>query len=345
MWMTTGAIAANDVDNDGDLDLFVGGMMEQQKYPYPARSYFLQNNKGKFTDITEKIAPELTKIGIVRDAIWSDYDKDGDKDLIIVGEWMNIEIFNNNKGTLTKTATKGIEKSRGMWHSIIAYDFDGDGDEDYMVGNLGQNNKFKRDTTKHFHVFSDDFDGNGVNDIVLSKENHGVLLPVRGRECSSAQMPFVAQKFKTYDQFAKATLTDIYTPEKLAAALHYEMNEMSSIYLENKGKDGFASTILPTIAQFSVIQGMSIGDFDKDGKMDVLAVGNKYEAEVETARYDASVGVFLKGDGKGHFQPVLARESGFSVPENARTIQKIKIKDKNNVLIGVNDGKTQSFSY
>jgi enediyne biosynthesis protein E4 len=345
MPVTTGAIAASDFDGDGDQDLFVGGMMEQQKYPYPARSYLLQNNKGKFTDITEKIAPDLKNIGIVRDAIWSDYDKDGDKDLMVVGEWMNIEIFNNNKGILTKTSVKGIEKSRGMWHSIVAFDFDGDGDEDYMVGNLGQNNKFKRDSTKHFHVFSDDFDGNGTNDIVLSKENHGVLLPVRGRECSSAQMPFVAQKFKTYDQFAKATLTDIYTPEKLAAALHYEMNEMSSIYLENKGKEGLSYTLLPTIAQFSVISDFEIGDFDKDGNMDVLAVGNKYEAEVETARYDASVGIFLKGDGKGHFQPILARESGFSVPENARTIGKMKLKNTNMLIIGVNDGQVRTFNY
>jgi enediyne biosynthesis protein E4 len=343
MPITTGAICATDIDNDGDLDLFVGGMMQQQRYPYPAKSYLLQNNKGKFTDVTPSV---LTSIGMVRTAIFTDYDRDGDKDLMLTGEWMNVEIFENNKGNFTKANIKGLEKTRGMAHSIVAYDFDGDGDEDYIIGNLGLNNKFKKDSTKHFHIFSADFDNNGVNDVVLSKEDgKGTLLPVRGRECSSQQMPFVAEKFKTYDQFAKSTLNDIYTPEKLNTALHYEINELGSFYIENKGHGVFETSLLPTIAQFSVISDMTVGDFDKDGKMDVLAVGNKYEAEVETARYDASIGVFLKGDGKGHFQPVLARESGFLVNDNARVISKIKVNKQNAVVIGVNNGALKLFQY
>ncbi len=343
MLMTTGAVCVADIDNDGDLDIFVGGMMEQQRYPYPAHSYLLQNNKGKFTDITPSV---LSTVGMVRAAIFTDYDKDGDKDLMLTGEWMNVEVFDNNKGVFTKANTKGLEKTRSMGHSILAYDFDGDGDEDYIVGNLGLNNKFKKDSTKHFHIFSADFDGNGVNDVVLSKEDSkGTLLPVRGRECSSQQMPFVAEKFKTYDQFAKSNLNDIYTPEKLHDALHYEINELGSFYIENKGKCNFEWSLLPQMAQFSVISDMTIGDFDKDGKMDVLAVGNKYEAEVETARYDASIGVFLKGDGKGHFQPLLSRNTGFLVNDNARGISKIKINNKNSIVIGVNNGVLKLFQY
>jgi enediyne biosynthesis protein E4 len=343
MPITTGAICATDIDNDGDLDLFIGGMMQQQRYPYPSKSYLLQNEKGKFKDVTPSV---LQSIGMVRTAIFTDYDKDGDKDLMLTGEWMNVEIFENKKGGFSKANIKGLDATRGMAHSIIAYDFDGDGDEDYIIGNLGLNNKFKKDSTKHFHIFSTDFDNNGVNDVVLSKEDgKGTLLPVRGRECSSQQMPFVAEKFKTYDQFAKSTLNDIYTPEKLNTALHYEINELGSFYIENKGKGVFQTSLLPTIAQFSLISDMTVGDFDKDGKMDVLAVGNKYEAEVETARYDASIGVFLKGDGKGHFQPILARDSGFLVNENARVISKIKINNKNAVVIGVNNSTLKCFQY
>lgn len=341
MRITTGAIAANDVDNDGDLDLFVGGMMQQQRYPYPARSYLLQNNNGVFTDITPSV---LQSVGMVRAAIFTDYDKDGDKDLMLTGEWMNVEIFENQKGIFSKATAKGLEKTRGMGHSLVAYDFDGDGDEDYIIGNLGLNNKFKKDSTKHFHVFSTDFDNNGVNDVVLSKEDgKGNLLPVRGRECSSQQMPFVAEKFKTYDQFAKSSLPDIYTTEKLNTALHYEINELGSFYLENLGKGSFKMSLLPTLAQFSVITDMTVGDFDKDGKIDVLAVGNKYEAEVETARYDASIGVFLKGDGKGHFQPIVTKDSGFYVNDNARAIGKMVIKGQKVVVIGVNNSAIKTY--
>jgi enediyne biosynthesis protein E4 len=357
---STGVICAADIDNDGDLDLFIGSMMQQQRYPYPAKSYLLQNNKGKFTDITDvgfrfseiggTSKPETrnpkSELGMVRTALFTDYDNDGDKDLMLSGEWMTVEIFDNNKGVFTKATIKGLEKTRGMAHSIVANDFDGDGDEDYIIGNLGLNNKFKKDSTKHFHIFSTDFDNNGVNDVVLSKEDgKGTLLPVRGRECSSQQMPFVAEKFKTYDQFAKSTLNDIYTPEKLNTALHYEINELGSFYIENKGKGMFQTALLPTIAQFSIISDMTVGDFDKDGKMDVLAVGNKYEAEVETARYDASIGVFLKGDGKGHFQTILSRDSGFFVNENARAISKLKVNNKNAVVIGVNNGVLKLFQY
>jgi hypothetical protein len=346
MPISTGAVCASDFDGDGDLDLFVGGMMQQQKYPYPTRSYLLQNNKGKFTDVTFQNAPDLANIGMVREAIWTDYDNDGDKDLMLVGEWMTIEIFENNKGKLTKANIKGLEKTRGMWHTVIENDFDGDGDMDYMVGNLGLNNKFKKDASKKFHIYSTDFDGNGTNDIVLSKEDSkGNLLPVRGRECSSQQMPFVAQKFPTFDNFAKAKLPEIYTPEKLNAALHYEMNEMGSIYIENKGKGNFEYKLLPTAAQISVISSFEMGDFDKDGKMDVLAVGNKYEAEVETARYDASIGVFLKGDGKGNFEAISPLKTGFSVDGNARIISKIKIKGQNAVIISVNGGEIKMFTY
>jgi enediyne biosynthesis protein E4 len=342
MLISTGAVTACDFDGDGDQDLFVGGMMEQQKYPYPARSYLLENKNGKFTDITPLA---LERIGMVRSATWTDFDKDGDKDLMIVGEWMSIQIFENIKGKLTQYNAKSLEKTRGMWHSIKAYDFDGDGDEDYLVGNLGLNNKFKSSNLKKFHVYSCDFDSNGVNDVVLSKEINGTMLPVRGRECSSQQMPFVAEKFKTYDEFAKATLNDIYTPEKLKSALHYEIDEMGSIYLENLGNGQFQYRLLPTEAQFSVINDFSIGDFNGDGKMDVLTVGNKYEVEVETARYDASIGLLLEGRGAGVFQPILGRESGFSVSENSRLMGNLTINGKKIILIGVNGGAMKAFEF
>jgi enediyne biosynthesis protein E4 len=330
MRTSTGAVAIDKTNNN----LFVGGMMQQQKYPFAEKSKIIQNG----------IITNEFDLRIIRDAIWTDFDHDGDQDLIAVGEWTNIQILENIDGKLSKKLVPSLEKTTGFWHSIKAKDFDNDGDEDYVLGNLGLNNKFKKDAKKKFHVFSADFDENGVNDIVLAKvDEKGTLLPVRGRECSSQQMPFIAQKIKTFDEFAKSTLNEIYTPEKLSTALHYEVNEMGSIYVENLGNGNFQYKLLPTLAQFSVITDMLIEDFDHDGNHDILAVGNKYEAEVETARYDASLGVFLKGDGKGNFQALEVNESGFSVSENSRNLAKIKIKDKNYVVVGVNNGKFKFF--
>jgi enediyne biosynthesis protein E4 len=343
MRVSTGAVAVSNADKNGNQILFVGGMMQQQKYPYSAKSFVVNVETRHALSLH---LPQTMDLGIVRDAIFTDFDRDGDQDLITVGEWSNIQILENIDGKLTKKEPKSLEKTRGFWHSIKAHDFDGDGDDDYVIGNLGMNNKFKKDSKKHFHVFSSDFDENGVNDVVLGKEDDkGTLLPVLGRECSSQQMPFIAQQIKTFDEFTKSTLSEIYTPEKLEKALHYKINEMGSVYLENLGNGEFQYKLLPTLAQFSVITDMLVDDFDHDGKADILCVGNKYEAEVETARYDASQGVLLKGDGKGHFEAINTTESGFSVNENSRNVAKIKIQGKNYVVVGVNNGKVRMFKY
>jgi enediyne biosynthesis protein E4 len=334
MLFSTGAVAME----KNHKTLFVGGMMQQQKYPYAQKSYFVETLHATSPE-------EIENLGIVRDAVFSDFDKDGDQDLIAVGEWTKMEIVENVNGKFVRKEPESLSKTHGFWHSIVAHDFDGDGDDDYVLGNLGLNNKFKRDAKKKFHVFSTDFDGNGVNDVVLAKgdDKSPTLLPVRGRECSSQQMPFIAQKIPTYDQFAKSNLNEIYTPEKLDKALHLEIDEMGSVYVENLGKGQFQYKSLPTLAQFSVITDMLVDDFDHDGKADILAVGNKYEAEVETARYDASQGLMLKGDGKGNFQALSITESGFSVNENSRNLAKIKIGNKHYIIVAVNDGQVKWF--
>ncbi len=362
MLMTTGAVAFDKTSNK----LFVGGMMQQQKYPYPANSYLIKSlvaedrvRNGLKTDTnplsgntaTLEIDALNSPFGgwgaIVRDALFTDFDNDQDQDLIVVGEWTNIQIFENINGNLVKKNVPNLEKTHGFWHSIVANDFDGDGDQDYVLGNLGLNNKFKKDAKKKFHVFSADFDENGMNDVVLAKgdDKSTSLLPVRGRECSSQQMPFIAQKIPTFDQFAKSSLDQIYSPEKLEKALHLEIDEMGSIYLENLGNGNFQYRLLPTMAQFSVITAMLIDDFDHDGNQDILAVGNKYEAEVETARYDASIGLFLKGDGKGNFESISVQKSGFFVNENSRNMAKIKVGNKNYILVTVNNGEIRAYQY
>ena len=206
-------VKATDIDQDGDLDLFVGGRTIPDKYPYAPQSYLLLNTNGTFTNATQNLAPDLAHLGMVTDAVFSDYDQDGDDDLMVVGEWMAIQLFENTNGKFTAAQSPVLSNTQGIWFSIEANDVDGDGDTDYLVGNLGLNTKFKASDKKPFHIFCDDFDNSGTYDIVLTSNYKGTLVPSRGRECSSQQMPFIKEKFPSFEAFAEASLEDIYGRE------------------------------------------------------------------------------------------------------------------------------------
>ncbi len=310
-------VQSYDIDEDKDLDLFVGGRVVPGKYPVPANSYILLNENGKFKNVTEDLAPDLLKLGLVTDAIFSDYDKDGDKDLMIVGEWMPLTIFKNDEGRFSKSSleeTTGV----GWYYSISENDFDQDGDQDYVLGNLGLNNKFGAKKEKPFHVFCDDFDDSGNLDIVLSKESKGKLLPVRGRECSSQQMPFIKEDFPTFKSFALADLSKIYGQEKLANALHYEATNFASLVLTNESNGNFKSTNLPIEAQMGPLLQTVFHDINQDGHIDIIGGGSIYNAEVETVRYDGSKGFVILNDGLGNFKNY--DQSGLSLDGNIKDL-------------------------
>jgi len=290
MLSVTKAITAADVDNDGDLDLFVGGRVVPGKYPIAPTSYLLENRNGSFVNVTSKKAKELQAIGLINDALFSDYDNDGDKDLIIAGEWMPISFLNNNKGIFTKVDLP-INSKSGWFQTIKAIDFDADGDEDYFVGNYGENNKFHPTEKKPLHIYANNFDDNSSYDIALSKESNGDLFPIRGKECSSQQNPFLNEKIETFREFANSNMIDVYGKEKIENALHLKASSFSSYYIQNNGNFEFIS--LPNEAQFGPALDFEFLDLDKDGKKEVLGVGGIYDSEVETVRYDASQGFVL----------------------------------------------------
>jgi len=324
-----------DFDNDGDIDLFVGGRVVPGNYPLPAKSYILQNNgKGVFTDVTKSVAPQFTKLGMVTDAIWTDYNNDKKLDLIVTGDWMPISIFENqNNHFVNKTKEANLENSTGWWSSIAQGDFDKDGDMDYIVGNLGLNYKSKATIKEPFEVYAKDFDNNGSLDIVLSYYNEGKLYPVRGRSCTSGQNPEVAKKFPSYNQFSVADVTQVYGEEELKSALHYQAKVFTSSYVENLGNGKFKVTALPNLAQLSSINKTLIDDYDSDGNLDCVIAGNLYESEIETPRNDSSIGLFLKGDGKGNFKAVSRVKSGFFAPGDVKDMISIKTKDNSNLII------------
>ncbi len=339
-------VRASDIDNDGDLDLLVCGRLIPGKYGLSERSALLINNKGNFEDKTNDHIPTLSKkFECVTDACWIDLDKDKDEDLVIVGEWAPVRIFHNDKGHFEEVSSQYKTDSLfGWWNSIQKCDLNGDGFEDLVLGNLGLNLKFKASKQKPFNVFLNDFDGNGSWDTYLaSRSPDGKLFPVRGRQCSSEQMPFVSDKFKTYDQFAKASLEEILegkmdgTTKKIATEFH-------SMVLLNNGKGRLVQMNLPMEAQISTVQSIAFYDFNGDGQKDILLAGNYYNREVETARSDASVGQILLNVGNGNFVSLTNAVSGLKMYHDVREIRIVKDKDDKSIIIAANNNeKMQAF--
>lgn len=337
----TKAIAANDFDSDGDLDLIIGGQVIPGKYPLASKTYVLENKNGRFLDVTEEVAPELMDIGIVNDMLFTDYDGDGDKDLVVVGEWFPITFFNYESGKFTKSSIPALTETEGWWNTITEVDLNKDGNIDYLVGNLGDNNKFRPTKEKPLHIYSTNFDEDGKYDMVLSKHYKGHLVPVRGKECSTEQNPFVSKKIQTYKEFANATLTDIYGEEELNSAYHKQVHELGSLVLKNRGNGSFEVQKLPTRAQFGPTMAFEVLDINQDGHLDVMGVGNIYEAEVETIRYDANTGYILLGDSNGNLTPLI--DKSFFTESNVKDLQKINIGGEECYLIVNNDDRPTIF--
>ncbi|MEP2240186.1 MAG: FG-GAP-like repeat-containing protein, partial [Maribacter sp.] len=333
-----------DFDNDGDLDVFIGGRLMPGNYPQPASSRLLENRDGFLVDVTNEMAPDLNSLGMVTSAIWTDVNGDTRLDMVVVGEWMPVTIFLQDKtGRFSKKEFEGLENSEGWYYKVVYRDMDGDGDEDLIVGNLGLNYKYKASIETPFEVYSGDFDKNGTNDIVLSYYEEGKLFPVRGRSCSIQQMPSLEKKFPTFKSFGEADLSTIYGAD-LEKSFRLKANTFASYYLENIEGKSFRKHLLPQLAQVSSINNIIADDFDKDGKQDLLVSGNLYASEIETPRNDAGVGLFLKGNGKGDFNVVPVLESGFFAPHDAKDMQLLKYGNTAALLVANNNNFIQLIS-
>jgi hypothetical protein len=329
-------IRGADYDKDGDIDLFIGGRVDPWNYPKPVSCFIYRNDtkngKVKYTDITKQVAASLESVGLVCDALFTDFNNDGWQDLIVVGEWMNIQFLENQKGQFKNiSANTGIQNQIGWWNTIQSGDFDKDGDMDYIVGNLGMNSFYRATDTYPVAIYAKDFDNNDSYDafpaLYLPTSHTDTikkLYPAQTREDIVKQMISMRAKYQNFRSFAVSPIDQMFTPEQLKGAQILKANYFGSSYLKNNGNGQFELSPLPKQAQYSALNGILVDDYDADGNLDVFINGNDYGTEVSVGRYDALNGLVLKGDGKGGFKPLSIVESGIFIPGNGKALVSLK---------------------
>jgi enediyne biosynthesis protein E4 len=340
------AIAIEDIDKDGDLDIFIGGKIVPGHYGLIPESLLLINEKGNFTNIANQI-PNLQKVGMVSDAVWCDVNKDTYMDLVIVGEWMPITVFINNKGVINNNSI-AVPNSNGWWNCVSAVDLDNDGSIDLVGGNLGLNSRYKGDIEHPVTMLVNDFDKNGSTDCVISVFQDGQsskAFPIALRDNMLEQMPFLRKKYLRNKDYAYETVNEIFTSEQIKSASLLSANYMPSAAFINNGTGNFSANAFGARAQMAPVNAILSKDFNKDGKLDLLLAGNRFESDVETGKDDAGTGIFLKSVNGSKFQSVSLKESGFFANNNVKSMQFITIQNKPCILVGNNSGKIQVFSY
>ncbi|SDF04838.1 Repeat domain-containing protein [Pricia antarctica] len=343
---TSGSVvAASDFDGDGDLDLFVGGRVVPGEYPLPPKSVLLRNDSGKFTDVTTKWCPQLSNLGMVTSALWSDVDGNGRPDLILAGEFMPITILKNTGTEFVDTTQEaGLSKTSGWWNSLVSADFDNDGDLDLIAGNLGTNSRFKATVEEPLCIYANDYDKNGSIDPIMCYYIDGKNYIAHTRDEIIKQIAPMRARFQTYGDYAKVTFSEAFLPEELSAAHVVHAENFESSYFENLGDGTFAVHALPNLAQLAPVNGIGAIDVNKDGNVDVLLVGNNYSGEATIGNHDAGIGLCMLGDGKGGFAPVSLDKSGFFIDGDAKDIKTMLRSDgQTTVLVGINSVPIKAF--
>ena len=323
-------VTAADYDKDGDIDLFITGRVIPHKYPKAASSLLLRNDsqEGKvlFTETEQSV---LSDIGLISDALWTDFNGDGWVDLLLAGEWMPLTFLKNDQGSLVNvTASSGLSDQFGWWTSLVAGDFDMDGDMDYVAGNLGKNTLCKADDQHPLGIYAADFDNNGGFDAIPTiyfpnQEGEKEEFPFFGRNDMIKQVLSFRQNFPYHKDFAAASLKTIMPDSMLANALELRANYMQSSLIENKGDGSFDLKPLAWQAQWAPLYGMLVEDINEDGIPDLIMIGNDYGTEVSMGRYDAFNGLVMTGNGDLSFKILSPAESGLVVQGDAKSLVKI----------------------
>jgi hypothetical protein len=327
-------VRIEDINGDGAPDIFVGGRLVPGRYPEPPKSYVLLNDgRGRFTDRTYIVCAELNKPGMVTDAAWVDLDLDTKKELVVVGEWMPILVFKNEKGKLINAGNQFFEKNYpGWWNKILVGDFNSDQRPDLLIGNMGLNAQFKTSETEPLEMYYKDFDNNGSVDPIFSFYIQHKRYPYLTRDELLAQLPALRKKFSDFKSYADVTMDELFKADELKGAGHLVANHMTTTCFISRLNAKFAVSELPKEVQYSPVYASEIIDYNTDGFLDVVLFGNNSHFKIRLGKFDANYGILLRGDGKGNFKYVPQTESGFEVWGDVRSCLNIN----NTIYLGIN---------
>ncbi len=339
-------VKAADVDGDTDLDLFVGGRIIPGNYPETPESFLLLNNgKGKFSNAITTAAPALQKLGMITDAVWMDINKDGKPDLLVCGEWMKINCFENKNGQLVNATQKYFSDSlSGWWNRLALADLDGDGDEDLVAANWGTNSILQANAGEPVTLCYADFDNNGSIDPLLCYYLQGQSYPMASRDELTDQMVSLRQRFPTYDSYSEATINEILSPQQLQSAKQLKADFFETVWFENRNGIFFKHS-LPLQANYAPVYAIALADYNGDGKTDILLGGNIEQTRIKIGKIDAGYGTLLTGDGKGNFNYVPQLNSGLLVRGCVRDIILLQSGNKKNIVFAVNNQLPVMYSY
>lgn len=338
-------VKAGDYDKDGDLDLFIGSRLTPTLYGRNPESTLLQNDgKGNFKDVTKTVLGDARNLGMVTDVAWLDVNGDKYPELILVGDWMPVTILKNEKGIFKQDATMEVPVSNGWWNCIQPADVDGDGDTDFVLGNLGLNHNFKASENEPVELHVNDFDKNGTTEQIITCYRQGKSCPAILKSDLQKQIPTVKQKFLKFSDYAKASINDLFSDAQMAGKTLQMVNNTQSSFLINEGNGKFTLKALPLEAQISPINSIQIVDYNKDGNQDILLVGNFFDNIPEVGRYDANYGIILAGKGKGKYDVQASKQTGFFTKGQVRKMRVINsLGGKKEVVLVKNNEKAQVF--
>jgi hypothetical protein len=338
------AVVPHDYDGDGDLDIFLGGWCIPGSWPLTPTSHVLKNDKGVFSDATSQVAPAFSYSGMVRDIVFADLDGDKRMEMLVAGEWMPVTVFQYVNGKFENVTAKfGLDQTNGFWRSLAVADFDGDGDMDFVAGNLGLNTRFTTWSKEPFFVYAKDFDSNGSLDPLMGYTQNGVEYPLALREVLLKQLPPLKKKFVRNTPYAYAKLEDLYPRSELKSAIYFKANVLTSCYFENQGGK-FVMKNLPNEAQVAPVNAFIATDLNGDGKTDIILAGNDYGQQVETAPITAGNGLVLLNEGQGNFKPLPACQSGLWANKDARSLKSLRAaQGKTLFLVGNSNDRMQVF--